>query len=848
MTEEPQPAKAVEVFYSYAHTPEDEKLKDELLKQLAGIERQGVIVSWHDRKITAGREWAGEIDERINTAGVILLLVSPDFMASGYCNDVELKRGMERHEAGEARVIPVVMRPSYWKGAPFEKLQMLPTDARPVTLWANRDEALLKVAEGIHKAVEELAAQPGRREGKQPSLTNIPRPPVVGFVARRDEQGRDIVERLIEELAPEKRQLVSLWGPGGAGKTTLAAEVVRATEAVFRGRVAWASSLRRADFGLATLLDEIATQLGREDLRKLAPEPKAAEVAALVGAQPTLVVLDNFETIAEEEQARCLDFLAQGAACPALITTRSFINRDDVYNVPLAAMTMEEARDFLQRLIKRTRKPSNFSALDHDDLIRRCEANPLVLQWVVRQIDLAHRTEDVLDDLAQGEGDAAQRIFDRSLKLPQVGQDGRDTLLALSLFTPHASRESLAEVAGFGQDLRRLGKAVESLSALWLVETTEGNERLFLRGLTRELAKSRLSKDSRADEFRSRFSAYFLRYAEAHKQPTPEDYDVLEAEKDNLLSATDMAFALKTWQSVMLVAYALATPVSGMLSVRGYWVEALRVNDLGLKAARNAQAEEQIAALGHNAAIMYQLRGEQGEASQLYGESLEIKKRLGDQSGIARTLHQLAVLAHNQGDLDEARRLYGESLDLRKRLGDQLGIALTNWGLGNIALDQGDNDEAKRLIQGSLKTFRELKDEGNTASTISQLGVVHYYLGEFAESKAKHEESLVIRRKIGDLGGIAIDLHQLAMLAHERGELEQARRLYGESLKIKKRLGNQQGIAITSRNLGLIAEKEGDKKEAVRLFREALHISEKLGSPVAEKLRRDLDRVEARSD
>lgn len=86
MQQEPQPTEAVEIFYPYSHNPDDERLKDELPKQLAGVERQGVIVSWHDRKVIGGQEWAGEIDAHINTAGVILLLISPDFMASGYCN------------------------------------------------------------------------------------------------------------------------------------------------------------------------------------------------------------------------------------------------------------------------------------------------------------------------------------------------------------------------------------------------------------------------------------------------------------------------------------------------------------------------------------------------------------------------------------------------------------------------------------------------------------------------------------------------------------------------------------------------------------------------------------------
>ncbi len=761
MTDKPQPAAAMELFYSYSH--KDEEMRDTLEEHLSMLKRKRVISNWHDRGIGAGREWAGEINEHLKSADIILLLISSSFLASDYCYDVELGLAMERHESGEARVIPIILRPcDDWTSAPFGKLQALPKNALPVTKWPDRDEAFADIAKGIRKAAEELNAVraargnpasdvasdtlPADSHKTAPSL--IPRPPVVGFVARRDEQGRDIVERLREELAPEKGQVVSLWGPGGAGKTTLAAEVVRATEVVFRGRVAWASSLRRVDFNLATLLDEIATQLGREDLRKLAPEPKAAEVAELVGAQPTLVVLDNFETITAEEQARCLDFLAQSAACPALITTRSFINRDDVYNVPLAAMTMEEARDFLQRLVERTRKPSNFGKLDRDDLIRRCEANPLVLQWVVRQIDLAKRPQDVLNDLAQGEGDAAKRVFTRSFNLPQVGEDGRDALLALALFTPHASHEALAEVAGFGQDMRRLGKAVESLSTLWLVETTEGNERLFLRGLTRELAKSRLSKDERAIEFHQRFVAYFLRYAVAHDQPTPETYDLLEPEKDNLLSATDAALALGDWMSIVRMAYALATPVNGMLSVRGYWDETLRVCDLGLKVARSAQAEKHIAAMAHNVAVMYQNRGEPGKARRLYGESLEIKKLLGNQHGIAYTLGQLGNLAYVEGELVEAQRLYDECLEISKQLGDQSSIATALHQMAMLARERGELDEARRLYGESLEIYKRLGRQYGIAVSLCSLGLLAEVEGNKKEAVRLFRESLHIFEKL----------------------------------------------------------------------------------------------------
>ena len=152
--------KRKEIFFCYAR--EDEKLRVELEKQLNILKRQGVINFWHDREISAGTEWEREIDVHLNTAHIVLLLISPDFMVSDYCYGKEMKRAMERHEAGEALVIPVILRPVYWRRAPFGKLQALPTDGKPVVIWHNLDEAFYDVAEGIRKAVEEIKSAPGK--------------------------------------------------------------------------------------------------------------------------------------------------------------------------------------------------------------------------------------------------------------------------------------------------------------------------------------------------------------------------------------------------------------------------------------------------------------------------------------------------------------------------------------------------------------------------------------------------------------------------------------------------------------------------------------------------------------
>ena len=151
------PLEPVEVFFSYSHR--DERLRDKLAVHLSLLQQQGVVKAWYDRQLQPGSEWAEVIDQNMNAAQVLLLLISADFLASSYCYGIELKRAMERHEAGEACVIPIILKPVDWSGASFGKLQALPKNAKPVTTWSNRDTAFADVAKGIRQAVENFAAR-----------------------------------------------------------------------------------------------------------------------------------------------------------------------------------------------------------------------------------------------------------------------------------------------------------------------------------------------------------------------------------------------------------------------------------------------------------------------------------------------------------------------------------------------------------------------------------------------------------------------------------------------------------------------------------------------------------------
>ncbi|NMF67280.1 TIR domain-containing protein [Brasilonema octagenarum] len=183
----------VKVFFSYSH--KDEVLRDDLATHLSMMKRQGVIEAWHDREISAGGEWANAIDDNLNAADIILLLVSANFLASDYCYDIEMQRAMERHEAREARVIPIILKPVEWRNAPFAKLQALPKNAKAVTTWQDKDEAFLNIAQGIRRVVEDMVKSKTSSTASETTTPAITSGGLTDSQRRRWKQQKDLLQQ-----------------------------------------------------------------------------------------------------------------------------------------------------------------------------------------------------------------------------------------------------------------------------------------------------------------------------------------------------------------------------------------------------------------------------------------------------------------------------------------------------------------------------------------------------------------------------------------------------------------------------------------------------------------------------
>ena len=247
----------IRVFYSYAHR--DEAFREQLEAHLSTLRRRGFIEEWHDRNIDAGTEWARQISTHLEDAQIILLLVSPDFINSEYCYSIEGKRALQRQEMGEARVIPIILRPTYWQVTPFSHLQALPKEGKPITDWDNRDSAYVDIVRGIHNVIKTLfpdaesqdiptgSTATGPLSGAPTQTASAPAQPWnVPFHRNPFFTGREqllalLRERLTSGKTAALTQAQAISGLGGIGKTQTAVEYAHRYRDQYRA-VLWASA------------------------------------------------------------------------------------------------------------------------------------------------------------------------------------------------------------------------------------------------------------------------------------------------------------------------------------------------------------------------------------------------------------------------------------------------------------------------------------------------------------------------------------------------------------------------------------------------------------------------------
>lgn len=421
------------VFFSYSH--KDEPLMKELDNHLSTLKRNSAIVEWHDRKISPGEAWEQQIADRLNQAHIILLLISSDFLASDYCYEKEMIRAMERHDRREAIVIPIILRPCIWQGGPFEKLQALPKNAKPVTSWTNQDDAFTNITEGIRETVKQLrekTAQPTvapkathpnleqfgadllRQEVQEIKVAN---PYLLGdkFVGREKELS-DVSDWLVRD----KSGILCICDLGGTGKSALVWHWLnrRTTREVLierRIRQFWCSFYAR-NYDANRFLRDLATELGGTTIVEQDPFEAQRELQRFVLDRlkmgKWLLVLDGLERemgafvnpehfqVDSEEQDRRNE---KGEVLPEEKYIRSTV-----------------FADFLRQLLKTETKVLITSRLFPEDLMVGDQPLPSVMPYEFRPMTAEDATK-VWNLSCEPDGSSFQQEFFRRVGFhPQV--------------------------------------------------------------------------------------------------------------------------------------------------------------------------------------------------------------------------------------------------------------------------------------------------------------------------------------------------------------------------------------------------------------------------------------------
>ena len=162
-------------FISYSHR--DAVAVERLHTHLAVLLRERRLDAWFDRRIVPGDQIDAEIARELEACDLFLMLVSPDSLASDYCVDREMRRALERHDAGEARVVPIIVEPCDWSSSPLGQLKALPRDGKPISEWANENSAYLDVVNGLRRildSAEDVLRPPSRNAAFRPTRGTYP--------------------------------------------------------------------------------------------------------------------------------------------------------------------------------------------------------------------------------------------------------------------------------------------------------------------------------------------------------------------------------------------------------------------------------------------------------------------------------------------------------------------------------------------------------------------------------------------------------------------------------------------------------------------------------------------------
>lgn len=568
----------------------------------------------------------------------------------------------------------------------------------------------------------------------------------------------------MHEALKSRFYLTMIDGIGGIGKTSLALEVLHECLAASHpapneknpaasenglqtfDAFIWTSA-RDRDLNLNDVLDTIARVLDYPFITQLPGEEKRHEVIKRLQQQPCLLIVDNFETVTDEELHRFILDLPEPGKC--LITSRTLGLRQ-ARSVSLRGMAKEEALLLIQN--EGVRLGLNLQALaeDEQNSQRFYEATggaPLTIRWAIGQIKQRGQSiEGVLNSLHGAHGDIFEFIFQRAWSL--LSEPARQILTIMPVFAASASKAAI-EAAG---DVHHweLDEALGQLVELWLLEASEqldeAKRRYQLHPLTRAYAQGKLSQAPDLERgARVRLAGFFEKFARERggDRYTWEQYDEIEEEKDNIFELIEWCFE----SGEDLVGMKLTESISFFMSWRGYLQESFVFGQKATEVARKYNRTEDLANLLINTGWREMERENWERSEAVIRESLRIYEKIKDQQGILDALRALGRVLNFRKDFDGARECFQKGLDLAIVSSDKSAVADLRRRLAMVAADEGKLIEAKEELETIIPILQKQNDL-ILPGTLGNLARVYHKLSNYDTAFKVGVEGLDLAKKM----------------------------------------------------------------------------------------------------
>ncbi len=876
--------KPIQVFCCYAH--EDQPYLLQLKKQLKPLERDGLIVVQADIDVIPGEEWEQKISYYLNTAQMILLLVSSDFIVSEYCYSTEMVQALARHERGEAIVIPIILRPVHWQGTSLGKLEALPKNAIAVVdrSWQNQDEAFFNIAEGIRNIVEKQRMK--STTTTHHTILGYPPPTDPKTIQQREEVTKDVYMRLIQ---PDSTAVV-LTGIGGLGKSTLAALVYRYAEeqrqahnGLFTAEALWLTidrTVTMVDLAM-TLFEALSKPV--PDFNSLTPRSQALDLFKALDTvdKARLIILDQFENLLgwptghtlpdHPGVGEWLDVMnSKKCTCRILITSRHLPQGSSDYPLtymreyPVQGLGTSEGASLLR---KQGVGETQAIEADSQQAVKRCDGHALALTLLasILRNDRGLSLKRLLQDpsyVSLWAGDIAARSLLDHIYTSQLNDEQRQLLRAFSVFREPVPLEAVHSLIT-GMTNTQILNANNVLLAQHLLNSAgEGKGCYQLHAIVASYAQTNLQT---VREMHKRAAQYYRQQASNKYLPKENRrnindvqplieaawqycqarmlrsaWDLIQQEEifsdlrrwggnAILLELYQLLLSVDTWPRELMRKAHIYTDLGEIYSALGQKEQAVNYLEQALNIYKESEDRQSEGRVLNDLGGVYSSLGQKERAQEYYKEAQNLYSISSNRREEGAVLKNLGSVFEDMGQKEEAQECYEQAWPILKEVGDEKGVARILSNLGLISGKLGQYKEAEEYCKQALRISQQLKDLEVEGDSLYNLGQVSSGLGRNTEALEYFQKALAISKLTGDRGKEGRRSHALGQVYRALGQKEEALRCYEQAQHLSIEVEDRWGEGQTMNDIGQIYDELGQMGEARKCYELALQISKEVG-------------------